>query len=292
MPLIWIRDLDQSTPRALSGTEDARQAFWSPDSRNIGFVVGNVLKRIPADGGPVEEIVRPARDGAWGPDDAILYGLPDNPIQRVSARGGAHTPATVLPSRDWTHSDPSILPDGRHFLYTAKQWTGLAESSQQGIYVGSLDEPSAARRLLPDLSTAVYDGVFSPDTRFVAYNSNQTGRFEVYVTTFPEPRQTWPLTTDGGRALSWRADGKEILVATLTGHIAAYPVNTTDRGFSAGSPQVLVRNVGFDAPYARATADHSRILVRVPRDADKDKGEIRLLFGWAKPGAFAQPPPR
>ena len=48
------------------------------------------------------------------------------------------------------------------------------------------------------------------------------------------------------------------------------------------SPQIPIRNVGFDAQFARAARDHSHILIRVPKDADKDKGEIRLLFGWAK----------
>jgi len=46
--------------------------------------------------------------------------------------------------------------------------------------------------------------------------------------------------------------------------------------------QDQLRNVGFDARYARATPDHSRILVRLAKDAEKDKGEIRLLFGWAR----------
>ena len=62
----------------------------------------------------------------------------------------------------------------------------------------------------------------------------------------------------------------------------AYPVTTNGANFSAGAPQVLIRNVGFDSRFARATRDHSRILIRAPKDADKDRGEIRLLFGWAK----------
>ena len=90
------------------------------------------------------------------------------------------------------------------------------------------------------------------------------------------------ITTDGGNVLSWSADGREILVATLSGHIVSYPVSTTGGNFSAGAPQVLIRNVGFDGLFASATRDHSRILVRVPKDADKDRGEIRLLFGWAR----------
>ena len=79
--------------------------------------------------------------------------------------------------------------------------------------------------------------------------------------------------------LSWRADGREILVATRSGQIVAYPVSTKG-GFSAGPPTVLVRGVGFAAPYSTATRDHSRILIRVSPDAAKDKGDIRLLFGW------------
>jgi hypothetical protein len=138
----------------------------------------------------------------------------------------------------------------------------------------------------------IYEGVFSPDSKYVAYSSNETGRAEVYVTTFPDRGQTWPLTTEGARVLSWRADGKEILVATLSGHIAAYAVDTAEGGVIVAPPQVLIRDVGFDAHYARATPDHSRIIVRVPQDADKDKGEIRLLFGWQGQGRVAKPPAR
>ena len=119
----------------------------------------------------------------------------------------------------------------------------------------------------------------SPRDDFVAFTSQESGRPEVYVTTFPERRQTWPITTEGGRVLSWRNDGREILVATLSGHIAAYPVST-DGGFSYGQPTTLVRDVGTVAAYSSATSDHSRILIRVSPDAAKDKGEIRLLFGW------------
>ena len=526
IPVIWVRTLNQSAPQPLAGTEEGNRLFWSPDSKQLGFVVRNVLKRIPADGGPVREVARGLRVGAsWGAGDVVLFGSSGGNIRRVGASGGPASDATRLPSPDWEHLWPSLLPDGRHFLFTAKHWAGLAEAGAQGIYLGSLDNPADVRQLLPELSGAVYAppgyvvfvrddqlmaapfdlargritgepvslgeavptdtsfysaavsaaaatgtlalrpppaptvstaagqsgvfeselamltrdgrvasrfgglqamtyymalspdgrsvvaqvtdartsasdlwridvnsgvrtavtsmrtsggyagspvwspdgtelayacqppgilddvciqdmrtgavktaiasrniwehplawsrdgqyllvsydtytgnsneelrvwsvksrtlmpyvkagdtqlGVFSPDTRFVAFDSSDTGRAEVYVTTFPDRHQTWPLTTDGARVLSWRADGKEILVATLSGHIAAYPVSTTGGNFSAGTPQILVRNVGFDARYSRATSDHSRILVRLAKDAEKDKGEIRLLFGWAR----------
>jgi hypothetical protein len=126
---------------------------------------------------------------------------------------------------------------------------------------------------------AVESAVFSPRDDYVAFASRESGRPEVYVTTFPDPRQTWPVTTDGGQVLSWSSDGREILVATLSGHIVAYPVST-DGGFSRGQPTTLVSDVVSASPYSSATPDHSRILIRVSPDAAKDKGEIRLLFGW------------
>jgi Tol biopolymer transport system component len=126
---------------------------------------------------------------------------------------------------------------------------------------------------------AMESAAFSPRDDLVAFTSQESGRPEVYVTTFPDRRRTWPITTEGGRVLSWRHDGREILVATLSGHLAAYPVST-DGGFSHGQPTTLVRDVGSVAAYSSATRDHSRILIRVSPDAAKDKGEIRLLFGW------------
>ena len=126
---------------------------------------------------------------------------------------------------------------------------------------------------------AVESAAFSPRDDYVAFASRESGRPEVYVTTFPDHRQTWPVTTEGGQVLSWSSDGREILVATLSGHIVAYPVST-DGGFSRGQPTTLVHDVGSAAPYSSATRDHSRILIRVSPDAAKDKGEIRLLFGW------------
>jgi hypothetical protein len=61
----------------------------------------------------------------------------------------------------------------------------------------------------------------------------------------------------------------------------AYPVSTDRGGFAAGQPTVLLHDIGYQVPYSVATRDHSKILIRVSPDAAKDKGEIRLLFGWA-----------
>ena len=179
---------------------------------------------------------------------------------------------TAIQSKEiWEHP-VAWSPDGQSMIVAFNEFTA---SSREELRVWS----ERTRTLSPFVATG-NDAAFSPDGRFVMFNSPESGRAEVYVTTFPERRQTWPITTEGGHVVSWSADGKELLVATLTGHIVAYPVTVGDT-FSAGAPQVLVRNVGFDARYALATRDHSRLLIRVPKDVNKDRGEIRLLSGWA-----------
>jgi len=176
------------------------------------------------------------------------------------------SPAIAEHPAAWSH-------DGAHLLVF--RWA----DKPRGLF----DWSFTLRTLTPFVTSSSTEqfAVFSPDDRYVAFSSNETGRFEAYVTTFPERRQTWQLTTEGGEVLSWRADGREILVATLSGHIAAYPVST-DGGFTAGQPAILVRDVGCAAPYSRPTPDHSRILIYASPDAAKDNGEIRLLFHWAE----------
>ena len=157
MPMIWVRALDQSTTRSLSGTEGGNRLFWSPDSKRLGFVVGDVMKHISADGGPVQEVARRVGGGAaWIAADVIVYSGANGQIQRIAASGGQAVAGTTLQGPDWGHYWPSALPDGRHFLFTAKHWAGLAETGAQGIYLGSIDNPSDLHQLLPELSSAVY----------------------------------------------------------------------------------------------------------------------------------------
>ena len=120
----------------------------------------------------------------------------------------------------------------------------------------------------------------------MAFTSQESGRPEVYVTTFPDHRQTWPLTTEGGRVLSWSDDGREILVATLSGHIAGYPVST-DGGFSHGQPTTLVRDVGAAAA---VQLGHARSFPHPhPRESGRREGQGRdsavvRLAGCVAPG--------
>ena len=145
--LLWVRPLESIGAQPLSGTEEATDPFWSPDSRFIGFFAGGKLKRIEATGGPVRTLCSAAvpRGASWNRDGVIIFApTPNDPLYRISAEGGEPTTLTKLdPTRqEASHRWPYFLPDGHHFLYSV-----LGGPQSQGIYVASVDA-NESRRLL------------------------------------------------------------------------------------------------------------------------------------------------
>jgi Tol biopolymer transport system component len=149
---LWVRDLDASNARLLTGTEGAVYPFWSPDSRWIGFfTLGGRLKKIEAVGGPVTTLADApqGRGGTWNKDDVILFGPSQGVgLSRVSANGGVPVTVTLVDAeaRERYHRTPWFLPDGRHFLYTAVNQ--LPEKTT--IYVADLNaaDKSKDRRMV------------------------------------------------------------------------------------------------------------------------------------------------
>lgn len=81
---------------------------------------------------------------------------------------------------------------------------------------------------------------FSPDGRFVAYVSNESGRPEVYVQSFPGPGGKWQVSTGGGDQPQWRRDGKELFYVAPDKNLMAVPV-TVGGSFETGTPVSLFR---------------------------------------------------
>jgi serine/threonine protein kinase len=146
---LWVRALDSTDPRPLAGTQGARQPFWSPDSRYIGFFAGGQLKKTEVTGALVQALcdVPPSYGGAWSRDGVILFGIPAG-LLRISEAGGEIKRVTTLDSsrQEIVHGSPSFLPDGRHFLYNI----GSVQKETRGMYLGSLDDRTVKRRLLED----------------------------------------------------------------------------------------------------------------------------------------------
>ena len=158
-PMLWIRQLDSLVAKPLAGTDGGYYPFWSPDSRYLGFFAGGKLKKIEIRGGLPQTLcdAPEGRGGTWNRDDVIVFTPVVGPVHRISAAGGAPAPLTKLQveRQEDAHYWPCFLPDGRHFLYLARN----RQRENDAIFVGSLDsrpETQKPVRLLAANSNAVY----------------------------------------------------------------------------------------------------------------------------------------
>jgi Tol biopolymer transport system component len=150
---LWAYEIGSRQTVSLEGTQGASYPFWSPDGRSIGFFADGKLKRVDVSGGQAEVLCDApnGRGGAWNRDGVIVF-TPDafGGLFRVSSRGGSPVEMTKpdMSRFETSHRWPSFLPDGKHFLYLAANFTGKVESN--AIFLGSLD--SQDRRLVVSTS--------------------------------------------------------------------------------------------------------------------------------------------
>jgi len=167
--------------------------------------------------------------------------------------------------------------DGRFLLYE-----DVSPKSAGDLWVLSL---SGSKSGIPLVNSARREsqGTFSPDVKFVAYASDETGRPEIYVQTFPDASLgRWQISTNGGMMPAWRGDGKELFYLTLDRKLIA--VNTSN-GFPASSSNVLFTNVPVRTnifPGIKQYAvppDGQRFLINAPVE-DPSRASITVIYNW------------
>ena len=125
------------------------------------------------------------------------------------------------------------------------------------------------------------DSRFSPDGRWLAYDSDESGRFEVYVRPFPGPGGRWQVSMAGGSQPHWRRDGKELTFLTSDNKLMAVPVGTIP-AFQAGPPALLFAiHPSLNGAAYDATGDHQRFLVNTVPD-EQGSPPLSLLVHWTR----------
>ncbi len=160
---LWLRPLDDFEARQLPDTRGAEYAFWSPDSRHVGYFRGGKLRRVEIATGRSQSIGGEGssypRGGSWNARGQIIYSPNSNAgIHLIDAAGGEPRILTTIDPDipDCSHRWPVFLPDGERFLFVL--WTNDLQSQEKhgGIYLASLSGTAPPRRILADASSVAY----------------------------------------------------------------------------------------------------------------------------------------
>jgi Tol biopolymer transport system component len=162
--VVWVQALGDLEARPLSGTEEGGHLFWSPDSQSIGFMSAGRLIKVAAFGGSAPQELCTCSSvwgGTWNSDGSIVFATSSGGLVQVSSNGGQVSPVTRLDESagEFSHRYPRFLPGGRRFVYLVRS----TKAEQRGVYLGSLDDPTLKRRLVPDDANAAYG--IGPDGR-------------------------------------------------------------------------------------------------------------------------------
>jgi serine/threonine-protein kinase len=127
----------------------------------------------------------------------------------------------------------------------------------------------------------------SPDGRYLAYQSNESGRFEIYVRPFPDvKRGKWQVSTEGGSRPVWAKNAAELFYADASQTLVAVPVETSDATFAWGKPIKLVENAADDSINLRSydiAPDGRRFLILRDQSSgriDTAGPQIVVVVNW------------
>jgi hypothetical protein len=126
-------------------------------------------------------------------------------------------------------------------------------------------------------------GSISRDSRWLAYASDESGRYEVYVQAFPDGKERWPISTEGGSQPRWTPNGRELLYLRRDGMLMSVPVETAPT-FVKGAPKSLFKTglAGVDSFRMDfvPSADGKRILLSTPVNDGGDRPAITVVLNW------------
>ena len=243
---LWNIDLERGT-RARLTFDGVQHNFpvWSPDQKSVAYLrsesFGDAIAMRSANGTGQEQILVPV--------------LPQPEIARYLG--------------DWSK-------DGRYLLYAEGRTTSNSFTIWALPMSGNDRKPFVA---VPGTSTNL-DPHFSPDGKWVVYSSNETGRFEIYVTSFPTPNGKWQVSTNGGRPARWTPDGKEIIYVANGGDVMAAKVEIKHGEFSVPKVERLFHAIGISQVFPDFNISPDGKTFLLPGVLNTEQPPITLVTDW------------
>jgi len=238
---IWIYDLVRGVKtRFTFDPADDDDPVWSPD--------GNTL------------VFDSARKGAHD-----IYQKPSN---------GAHPEELVYEDKA-TKYPTSWSSDGKYLLFDRSDAQGKTKTDLWALPM------FGDRKPFPFLQTEFNEqlGEFSPDGKWVAYVSNESGREEIYAVSFPTPGGRFQISAGGGNNPKWRADGKELFYLDASNKVVAVPIAARGDSLEIGAPQSLFQTrVWARGYFLSSAADGKRFLI--VENPQLNASHLTLVLNW------------
>jgi hypothetical protein len=217
----------------------------------------------------------------WLPDNKRIVFQSNNDLRVKSVSDGAPETVALRAGREMQYPS-DVSADGRYLLYT-RSTTSSTGSSVDLWYLQLTGDPMP--HAFAQSAFDERDGQFSPDGRAVAYQSNETGRYEVYIQPFPGPGERVKVSAGGGQQVRWGRQHAELFYVAGDQRLTSVPVTIAASGaITVGQPVALFRltfdNGGFQARQQYVVSpDDQRFLVNNPT-GPVDPSSITVLLNW------------
>ena len=249
---------------AVSARENGNQDIWVYDVERAVKTRLTVADRIDF-------------RAVWSPagDEILFTPLDTRDILSRRADGSGEAEEVLASSdRDWV-TDWS--GDGRYILFARID----PENSNDLWYLERKPEGGWEPKLFLQTPFRERASKLSPDGRFIAYSSNESGQDEIYVQPFPEGGRKYTVSTNGGWQARWSRDGKELFY--VEGSTLVAVAVSTSPDFSIGSATRLFEHANLTRawfPQYDVSADGKQFIVAEPFGDESTEPKINVVLNW------------
>jgi serine/threonine-protein kinase len=263
---VWLYDLSRETLTRLTFEGNNNLApSWTPDGKRIAFISAkdgpqNIFWRLADGSGGLERLTTSEFTNvpmSWSPDGRLLAFVEVNPTRGYDI---------------WVLrlGDPS---------------PGSGQVSSAGSGQAPSTAPGQVRKVQPFLRTPFNESVprFSPDGRWLAYVSDESGRREIYVQPYPGPGGKWQISTEGGTEPVWNPNGRELFYRSVDKMMAVDIA--TQPSFAAGKPRMLFEGHYLPTPATFPNYDVSPdgqhfLMLKPNEQAQAAPTQINVVLNW------------
>jgi eukaryotic-like serine/threonine-protein kinase len=280
--LVWVDRSGGETPLPLTPRAFTNPRL-SPDGKRLAFAARDGDRRdIWVHDFTTEKLSRMTREDdnlapLWTRDGSQLtYTSSRAGTQHIlrQSTNGAGNAESLVSSRNRLFPN-AWTADSRTLLYVDSPPTDMSQ-----IFVLSIGGVPLPRPLLPGARARRHSSL-SPDGRWVAFTSTETGRGEIYVDSFPTPSARQQITTENGREAIWSRDGRHLFYRSGP-RLFAVSVDTT-HGFVAGKPALLFERpyfADFDNGFDYDVAPDGRFLMIKPSEEEQAPPRLHVVANW------------